>query len=327
MEKRFQVFVSSTYEDLQEERQEVMHALLELDCMPSGMELFPAANEDQWTVIKRVIDDCDYYLVIIGGRYGSLGPDGQSYTEMEYRYAVDSDTPCLAFIHADPESLSAKKTEKTETGKQKLSDFREMVKQRLCKTWNTPADLGSVVSRSLIRLMRTTPATGWVRADMIPDEKVVNKIISLRQRVEELETLVEETSSQAPEGSEELAQGADLYEIFYKERYGYKKTVEGSLHVSWNDLFARVAPLMIDEARESELIEAIGAEINQLARTSSGKNLDPTQQSFGSIIVQFRALGLIAKNERKRSLKDTHTYWKLTPYGDSVMTRLLAIRK
>ena len=56
MEKIFQVFVSSTFEDLQEERKEVMQALLELDCMPAGMELFPASNEDQWTLIKRVID-------------------------------------------------------------------------------------------------------------------------------------------------------------------------------------------------------------------------------------------------------------------------------
>lgn len=40
MDKRFQVFVSSTYEDLQEERREVMQALLELDCIPAGMELF-----------------------------------------------------------------------------------------------------------------------------------------------------------------------------------------------------------------------------------------------------------------------------------------------
>jgi hypothetical protein len=61
MEKRYQVFVSSTYEDLKVERQEVMHALLEQECIPSGMELFPAASEDQWTLIKEVIDDCDYY--------------------------------------------------------------------------------------------------------------------------------------------------------------------------------------------------------------------------------------------------------------------------
>jgi len=41
IEKRYQVFISSTFEDLQEERQEVMRALLELDCIPAGMELFP----------------------------------------------------------------------------------------------------------------------------------------------------------------------------------------------------------------------------------------------------------------------------------------------
>lgn len=72
MNKKYQVFVSSTYEDLREERQEVMHALLELDCIPSGMELFPAADEAQWSLIKGVIDECDYYILILGGRYGGL---------------------------------------------------------------------------------------------------------------------------------------------------------------------------------------------------------------------------------------------------------------
>jgi len=63
MEKKYQVFVSSTYKDLTEERQEVIQALLELDCIPVGMEMFPAADDDQWTLIKRLIDDCDYYIL------------------------------------------------------------------------------------------------------------------------------------------------------------------------------------------------------------------------------------------------------------------------
>jgi len=41
MDRRYHVFVSSTYEDLREERREVMQALLALDCIPTGMELFP----------------------------------------------------------------------------------------------------------------------------------------------------------------------------------------------------------------------------------------------------------------------------------------------
>ena len=85
LDRRHQVFVSSTYLDLVDERSEVMQALLELECMPAGMELFPAANDTQWNWIKRVIDESDYYIVIVAGRYGSISPDtGLSFTEMEY---------------------------------------------------------------------------------------------------------------------------------------------------------------------------------------------------------------------------------------------------
>ncbi|MBA5982574.1 DUF4062 domain-containing protein, partial [Pseudomonas sp. MD195_PC81_125] len=68
MEKRYQVFVSSTYTDLMEERKSVTQTLMEMDCIPAGMEMFPATDEEQWVFIKKVIDDCDYYLLIVGGR-------------------------------------------------------------------------------------------------------------------------------------------------------------------------------------------------------------------------------------------------------------------
>src|SRR3954453_18062379 len=97
MDKRYQVFVSSTFVDLQVERQHAIQALLALDCIPSGMELFPASDDDQWTLIKRVIDDCDYSLLILAGRYGSIGIDGIGYTEKEYDYAVSVKKPIIAF--------------------------------------------------------------------------------------------------------------------------------------------------------------------------------------------------------------------------------------
>jgi hypothetical protein len=133
LEKRYQVFVSSTYADLEKERQEVMQALLELDCIPAGMELFPAANEDQWSLIKKVIDDCDYYVVIVAGRYGSIGPSGLSYTEMEYRYAVDRNKPAIGFVHKDATSLPQNRCEQTDEGKAKLQSFRSSVQKKLCR--------------------------------------------------------------------------------------------------------------------------------------------------------------------------------------------------
>jgi hypothetical protein len=88
MDIRYQVFVSSTFADLQEERRGVIQTLMEISCIPAGMELFPAQDEEQLEFIKRVIDDCDYYLLIIGGRYGSTTAEGVSYTEQEYDYAI-----------------------------------------------------------------------------------------------------------------------------------------------------------------------------------------------------------------------------------------------
>ena len=140
MDKRYQVFVSSTFVDLQKERQEVIHALLEQDCFPAGMELFPAADEDQWTLIKKVIDDCDYYVVIIAGRYGSIAPDGLSYTEMEYRYALEKKKPIISFIHANPQNLPPANVEQTRSGKRKLDSFRTFAKKKTCCFWNSPEE-------------------------------------------------------------------------------------------------------------------------------------------------------------------------------------------
>ena len=82
---KYQVFISSTYTDLQEERKKVLDILLMADCIPAGMENFVATDDEQFNVIKRVIDMCDYYILIIGRRYGSINKNtGLSYTEMEY---------------------------------------------------------------------------------------------------------------------------------------------------------------------------------------------------------------------------------------------------
>ena len=163
MEKRYQVFVSSTYEDLKEERAEVMQALLELDCMPAGMELFPAANEEQWAWIERIINESDYYIVIIGGRYGSIHEEsGHSFTEREYRYACEIGKPVIAFVHEKPASIQAGKTEQSDEGRDRLKDFRSLVQKKLCKYWNSPSDLGAKVSRGITQLMKHHQAPGWV---------------------------------------------------------------------------------------------------------------------------------------------------------------------
>jgi hypothetical protein len=142
MDKRYQVFVSSTYTDLTEERRHVMQTLLQMDCIPSGMELFPAADEEQWQFIKRVIDDCDYYILIVGGRYGSMTAEGIRYTEKEYDYAVERGLKVLAYVHSSPDDIPFGKSEVMPELRARLIAFRSKVQTgRLVNFWTDPKAL------------------------------------------------------------------------------------------------------------------------------------------------------------------------------------------
>ena len=343
MDKRYQVFISSTYADLQEERQEVMQALLELDCIPAGMELFPAASEDQWTLIKKVIDDCDYYMVIVAGRYGSIGPEGLSYTEMEYRYALETSKPIIGFVHRSPGDLAASRCEPTDDGKLKLAALRDLVQKKMCRFWDNPADLGSQVSRSLVKLIKSSPGIGWVRGNLVPDESAVEEMLGLRRRIEELQQELSAASTHGPEGTRGLAQGEDTYEINFNfvaspNEYAHNgNSYQSTINAEWDDIFSAVSPLMINEATENDLGKALNKLISDLAYSDLKKskgvkdlmlmNFRIDSDDFQTIKIQLRALGLITKSTKSRSVKDTATYWTLTPYGDNVMTRLRAIQK
>ena len=98
-EKKYQVFISSTYSDLVDERRRILDILLMADCIPAGMEAFVATDVEQFEVIKKVIDLCDYYVLIIGKRYGSVNQTTElSYTEMEYEYAKQQQIPVLEAV-------------------------------------------------------------------------------------------------------------------------------------------------------------------------------------------------------------------------------------
>jgi hypothetical protein len=257
MDKRYQVFVSSTYRDLQEARQEVMQALLELDCIPSGMELFPAADEDQWQLIQRVIGECDYYVLILAGRYGSIGPEGISYTEMEYRYALKIGKPTIAFLHGDVSSLPTNRSEDSSESRQKLRDFRELAKKKLCKFWTGPEDLGAVVSRSITQLTKHRPAIGWVRANALPAQDTSLELLRLRKRVDELEAELQRVRKSPPQGSERLAQGEETFTIHYAFYKGDEEEGEGASEFAptWNEIFSAVGSLLIPGACEEEGVE------------------------------------------------------------------------
>ena len=317
----------------------MIRALLELDCIPVGMEFFPAASTDQWTYIQRVIDDSDYYLVILGGRYGSMTEEGISFTEREYDYAISKRIPVITFVHRDIGELPAKKVEAEEAKRQKLERFRDKVRRRLCKEWSDSKELAAAVTPSVWKLKNDEPKDGWVRGNTASDPGTVNR---LREQILQMEAELERLRISPPDGADGLASGRDTVKFELTMTY-YPKTgglevlefrVEPKrrpfeVEVSWDDLLRTIGPSMLDESSEDVFFQRLQSYLATNAPGVDGHSATPSlrREDFETVLVQFIALGLVEKSPRKHTASDRNTYWRVTKYGELRVMQLKAIQQ
>lgn len=106
MKNMYQVFISSTYQDIKEERSEAIQTILERGLVPTGMEYFGQDRRLPWEVIRQWLDACDIVLLIIKNEYGTVCKDNKSYTQMEYEYAVEQNKPIIKIVFEESESIS-----------------------------------------------------------------------------------------------------------------------------------------------------------------------------------------------------------------------------
>jgi hypothetical protein len=327
MNKRYQVFVSSTYADLRDERNTVIQTLMEMDCIPSGMELFPAADEDQFDFIKKVIDDCDYYLLIIGARYGSTTSEGISYTEKEYDYAVAKGMKVVALIHSQPDNIAVGKTDKDPELEQRLNEFRAKVQTgRLVKFWTTSTELPGMVALSLSTAIKRYPAVGWVRGNATASTELLEEVNNLRKKNDELQKAVKKMSSELKPQIVDIA-GLDVQ---YKLSGTYKNTYNGQSYswesdLTFGQMFALIAPALIKVPGESSVADQLGIAILQ---TQGKKVYSATIEAYylQTLRIQLQTLGLI-KVDFLQSVSGTMVlYWQITEKGEQKMVELRVVR-
>lgn len=359
--QRYQVFVSSTFLDLRDERQAVIAALLECEAFPAGMELFPAADDDAWTLIKKVIDECDYYLLVIGGKYGSVDPeDDLSFTEKEYDYAVQQSKPVMAFIHGSPTDLLVSKAELDPDKREKLQAFRDKVtSKKHVKYWTSAEGLAGQVALTYNKFVRLYDAVGWVRADQaVVSQEIVAELAAARLELDRSRSQRELNTMDALNELEELSQGEDKFDLSVSVRASYTDatgqlefdTFWVRLPTEWNTVLRAIGPKMYDECDEESIRTALTNSLWAYAQDQlihlyakqigEGGGSTPSEvpevnlrtllvddEDLGNILTQFKALGLIEKSIRKRSVSDTKTYWTLTERGDAATVKLCARKR
>src|ERR1700760_3790717 len=135
-------FICSTQKDLMDEREIASRLCVFKDVLPQSMEQFSSSDQTQWDFIELILKKCDFVIILLGGRYGSINLSDdkkRSYTECEYLFAVQERIPILRFVQdmSDGAILVANDDadDKAEAAK-RMKAFRALVvKDRMTAKW------------------------------------------------------------------------------------------------------------------------------------------------------------------------------------------------
>jgi hypothetical protein len=205
------------------------------------MEMFSADNDEQWDTIKATIDFSDYYLLIIGHRYGSETKEGISFTEKEFNYAKEKGVPILAFIrHRDTASTPGQR-DKEVYKQEKLEVFITKASTNgMVDFWTDEKDLATKVIIALTKTFNKTPRVGWIRADKAMSPKVAEELALLSQEnrllKDALENIKNKTASRQPVFQVIINGKEQVVEKFISDSILISKSEYYLKHISEDDI-------------------------------------------------------------------------------------------
>lgn len=344
MDKFYQVFVSSTFEDLKQERLQVSNTLAKAGYLAAGMELFPAADEQQLDYIKRIIDRSDYYVVIVGGRYGSVDDDDVSYTEREFEYALSKGIPILAFLPKDPGLIAVAKPEADPVKTARLNSFKARLKTgRMVEFWTDVNDLRLRVSSSVSNQANLKPGVGWIRGDNAIDPRLLQDLEHLRKENLELKSriaqlangdLIFDSTLVGPDDPIDLELSIFLPGSAGVESDGEEREMIEKVQVLLGELFVKLYELILTEPSEGSLQGSIGKAVRRIVQPGEVLPEDArcsiSAENVFALRQQFEALELITYELKPTTgslVRSSRLCWIITEKGRRFAARRRAQRK
>jgi hypothetical protein len=291
------------------------------------MEQFPATDEEQLEYIRLIIDDSDYYVVIIRGKYGSLANDGISFTEKECDYALETRKPVLAFLVKNPGKLRVDETDNDPEKAQKLIGFKKKLEEkRIVKYWEDSSQLVNDIKDSVNDTVRRRPGVGWIRGDQALDPKIYKDLEDERRQNKELREKLDTIGKEDIVLPLHLSHGNDLFEIEYMIR----SRAEGTMitestqifKITWDELFIVLGNGVYAGAREHRLKEMLAHIIGEKTDIDHN-NIVISDSYIEQARYQLEALELI----KAVGGQGAGLAWTLTDKGRRYISHLKALKR
>src|SRR5262245_35635446 len=153
------IYISSTFSDLQDYREAVYDILRKTRHDVVAMEDYVAADQRPLDKCLADVAACDVYIGIFAWRYGYIpdkdNPTGKSITELEYRKATELGKPCLVFLLSEDTPWLPKfqdiSTSEGQQGKLIKALRQELGAERLASFFTSPDHLASLVGAAVGR--------------------------------------------------------------------------------------------------------------------------------------------------------------------------------
>jgi hypothetical protein len=308
--KKYQIFVSSTYNDLLSERQAVVEAILRAGHIPAGMELFATGDKSQLETIRRWIDESDLFMLILGRCYGTVEEEtGKSYTQLEYEYALERGKPVFAAVISEQYRETKVRNEGDKVMEAKHPDlyqsFLRTVKSRMCRFFDDKKDLKLIVHESIPEVTRDHQLAGWVRgSDVMDPQPMLEEMAQLRAENNKLLRRTTELEKRLDPESYQGYTFDELFNLLTEERIWIEKI-----------------PGVSNESKEISLLSLLGAFADHLVvGVENSDEMDSLSQFlFFKLSPKLAIYGLV----EKKNVNNTHVQrFQLTTLGNRFLAKV-----
>lgn len=287
--------------------------------------MFSAADEEQWQIIKRQIEEVDYYLVIAAHRYGSIASDGVGYTEKEYDYAKSIGIPTIGFVIKDDVQWNSKYIDHDSKKVELLKNFKEKIKSKMVNFWSNKDELNAKVIASLTKAFTSHPRDGWIRSSQSThiNPETINELSRLSSENAELRKKL--SDSEKTKKQDEFVEILKILEHNKKAIYIYSTTAKEWLEQDKKTLlfiFERIAEITEDEATESDINKQIKLGIPTPDGHTTPRDSPLPTNFISNWLADLSSLELIEISKKKHAVSDNNTYWSLSSKGRALNRNL-----
>ena len=321
MYKKYLVYISSSQDDLKAERRELTRIITELGAIPVTMDAFDIAQDDDRRLIRKVIEECDYFFNLTAYKRGS--EVGKTFAlEAEYSYAVRAGVPVLALIIGEKARWKASKKEKDKDAAAALEAFKKKLESHTHDTWNNQGEIKQKAPLLLSREMTLNPRRGWVPSTDAVEPLVANELSRLIRENEILRNqlriegtdIVKKVRNQIKDALKVLAINKVSLSFYYVDSENWENTKD----FRYIRLFRLLTPELLVPKTAMDISRFLGNILNPDLSKVIRKEYPTPSNTIKKIMADFAILKLVRVTDAVTLSSDgqgENEAWELTEFG------------